>query len=214
VWVANLGSNTVSEILAGQAPAFTTSTNATTFMVGAAGTFSFTASGEPAPTFSKTGTLPSGVTLSPSGVLSGTPAPGTGGIYPLTITASNGVSPDATLSFTLTVATPLTSLSARPQIVIFPPPSGVGLFRVSATLTSAGTPVAAEQVSFSVGKTALCSAPTGTNGTASCTLNLKGEIAVLLANSYTATFGGDSSYSGSTASTPAIVLGTPPVKHQ
>ena len=35
--------------------------------------------------------------------LSGTPAAGTGGTYPITITASNGVSPNATQSFTLTV---------------------------------------------------------------------------------------------------------------
>jgi hypothetical protein len=94
--------------------------------------------------------------------------------------------------------------------VIFPPPYGVGLFRVSATLTSGGNPVAAEQVSFSVGKTALCSAPTQTNGTAICTLNLKGEIAVLLANSYTATFTGAGSYAGSSASTPAVEDGPPP----
>ena len=35
--------------------------------------------------------------------LAGTPAAGTGGTYPLTITAANGVGPDATQSFTLTV---------------------------------------------------------------------------------------------------------------
>ena len=35
--------------------------------------------------------------------LAGTPAAGTGGTYPLTITATNGVLPDATQSFTLTV---------------------------------------------------------------------------------------------------------------
>ena len=35
--------------------------------------------------------------------LSGTPAAGSGGVYPITITASNGISPDATQSFTLTV---------------------------------------------------------------------------------------------------------------
>ena len=35
--------------------------------------------------------------------LSGTPAAGTGGTYPLTITASNGVGTPATQSFTLTV---------------------------------------------------------------------------------------------------------------
>ena len=33
----------------------------------------------------------------------GTPAAGTGGTYALTFTAANGVSPDATQSFTLTV---------------------------------------------------------------------------------------------------------------
>ena len=35
--------------------------------------------------------------------LAGTPAAGTGGTYALTITATNGVAPDATQSFTLTV---------------------------------------------------------------------------------------------------------------
>ena len=35
--------------------------------------------------------------------LAGTPAAGTGGTYPLTITAANGVAPNATQSFTLTV---------------------------------------------------------------------------------------------------------------
>ena len=86
-----------------QAPAIT-SGNSTTFTVGAAGTFTVTATGYPAPTFSETGTLPTGVTLnSTTGVLSGTPAAGTGGRYPITITATNGVAPDATQSFTLTV---------------------------------------------------------------------------------------------------------------
>ncbi len=36
--------------------------------------------------------------------LAGTPAAGTDGTYPLTITAANGMTPDATQSFTLTVA--------------------------------------------------------------------------------------------------------------
>ncbi|MGC9394639.1 MAG: hypothetical protein ACP5J4_07260, partial [Anaerolineae bacterium] len=35
--------------------------------------------------------------------LSGTPATGTGGVYALTFTASNGVAPDASQAFTLTV---------------------------------------------------------------------------------------------------------------
>ena len=95
-----------------------------------------------------------------------------------------------------------------PQIVLFPLPYGVGLFQVRATLTSGGNPLAGKPISLSVGKTALCSATTASNGTASCTLSPKGEIAVLLANDYTATFAGDSNYAGSTASTPAILVGS------
>jgi hypothetical protein len=86
-----------------QAPAIT-SGNTTTFTVGTSGSFSVTATGVPAATLSVTGTLPSGVTFTPgSGVLAGTPAAGTGGTYPLTFTANNGVTPNATQTFTLTV---------------------------------------------------------------------------------------------------------------
>jgi hypothetical protein len=83
-------------------PPAITSANTTTFTVGAAGTFTVTATGFPAPTFSVTGTLPTGVTFA-GGVLSGTPAAGTGGSYPLAFTASNGVLPNATQPFTLIV---------------------------------------------------------------------------------------------------------------
>src|SRR5208337_4264965 len=88
-----------------QAPAIT-SANSTTFTVGSAGTFSVTATGFPAPTLSQTGTLPNGVTFTPgTGTLAGTPAAGTAGTYPITITASNGVGSNATQNFTLTVDT-------------------------------------------------------------------------------------------------------------
>jgi hypothetical protein len=82
-----------------------TSANNTTFTVGTAGTFTVTATGTPASfTFSESGALPAGVSFDNStGVLSGTPARGTGGVYSLVITASNGVAPDATQNFTLTI---------------------------------------------------------------------------------------------------------------
>src|SRR5207245_1657371 len=76
-----------------QAPAIT-SANSATFTVGTAGSFTATATGFPAASFSETGPLPSGVTLSAAGVLAGTPAAFTGGTYSIVITASNGVSPD------------------------------------------------------------------------------------------------------------------------
>ena len=81
-----------------------TSANNTTFAVGSNGSFAVTATGVPTPTLSETGMLPSGITFQPAtGLLSGTPAPGTNGVYPITLTASNGVPPDTTQSFTLTV---------------------------------------------------------------------------------------------------------------
>ena len=85
-----------------EAPAFTSAGNAT-FTVGEAGSFQMTASGFPAPTFSTSSALPNGVSLSAAGLLSGTPMAGTGGVYNLTVTASNSAGADATQSFTLTV---------------------------------------------------------------------------------------------------------------
>src|SRR5438445_3669398 len=85
-----------------QAPAIT-SANATTFTVGMAGTFTVTATGSPAPALGESGALPMGVTFNTgSGVLSGTPATGTGGTYNITFTATNSAG-TATQNFTLTV---------------------------------------------------------------------------------------------------------------
>ena len=90
----------------GQAPGIT-SANHTTFTVGSAGSFTVTSCGYPKPSLSESGALPSGVTFTDDGdgtaSLSGTPAAGTGGTYPFTITASNGVGSVATQLFTLTV---------------------------------------------------------------------------------------------------------------
>ncbi|HEX3840060.1 MAG TPA: putative Ig domain-containing protein [Acidimicrobiales bacterium] len=94
-----------------------TSAAATTFGVGSAGTFTVTTAHDfpAATTLTETGALPSGITFVDNGNgtarLSGTPATGTGGTYPLVITASNGVSPSATPSFTLTVNEPVTITS-------------------------------------------------------------------------------------------------------
>ncbi|HEU5268342.1 MAG TPA: putative Ig domain-containing protein, partial [Jatrophihabitans sp.] len=86
-----------------------TSADHTTFTVGTAGSFTVTTTaGNPATTtITETGSLPSGVSFTDNGdgtaTLSGTPVAGTGGTYALTFTASNGVPPNATQSFTLTV---------------------------------------------------------------------------------------------------------------
>ena len=89
--------------LIGIPPAFT-NTDSATFQAGVAGTtFNFAATGQPAPTFSTLSALPSGLTLASNGLLSGTPAAGTGGVYNLVVTASNGIAPAANQNFTLTV---------------------------------------------------------------------------------------------------------------
>ncbi len=89
------------------APIFTSLSNMN-FAVGLAGSFTVTAAGTPAPTFSESNTdvLPAGVTFNAAtGVLSGTPAAGTNGDYKLHFTATNGVLPNASQTFTLKVTT-------------------------------------------------------------------------------------------------------------
>lgn len=85
-----------------------TSPDSTTFTEGSQGDFTFISTGNPTPSISSTGTLPDGVLFdnaneNGTAALSGTPALGTAGDYPLTITAGNGVLPNATQNFTLTV---------------------------------------------------------------------------------------------------------------
>ena len=82
-----------------QAPAITSPTSAT-FIEGNPSSFTAVATGYPTPALTETGALPSGVTFT-GGVFSGTPTEA--GTFPISITASNGVSPDANQSFTLAV---------------------------------------------------------------------------------------------------------------
>ena len=70
-----------------------TSAAATTFTVGTPGTFTVTTTGYAAPALSEAGALPTGVTFTDNGdgtaTLAGTPAAGSGGTYPLAVTAAN-----------------------------------------------------------------------------------------------------------------------------
>src|ERR1035438_3753456 len=85
-----------------QAPVIT-SASSTTFTEGVAGSFTVTATGSPTPSITESGALPGGVTFI-AGILSGTPS--ASGTFPITFTASNGVSPNAVQNFTLTVNNP------------------------------------------------------------------------------------------------------------
>jgi putative Ig domain-containing protein len=166
-----------------------TSANNTTFTVGSAGTFTVTASGTPASfTFSETGALPAVVTFNTlTGVLAGTPAPGTGGTYPLGLTASNGVLPDGTQSFTLNVNEPPTISSTNYATFT----AGVsGAFSVTATGFPASTfgeigslPAG---LSFSTSTGAFTGTPAaGTAGTYNLTVNASNGVAPGASQSFT-----------------------------
>lgn len=72
----------------------------------------FSGSGGTGPyTFTETGTLPTGVTLSSGGVLSGTPQ--TIGTFPITVTAIDSAGCSGTLNFTLNVIAPVPVLDVR-----------------------------------------------------------------------------------------------------
>lgn len=108
-----------------------TSANSASFLVGTAGSFTVTATGSPTPSLMETGALPSPVTFRDNGngtaTLSGIPAAGTAGSYPITITASNGVGTATTQSFTLIVnPEPDFSIVANPASITISKPGQPG----------------------------------------------------------------------------------------
>jgi hypothetical protein len=90
-----------------QSPNFTNGPPPSPVIVGSPYSFQFTATGNPPPTFSLSGNpLPAGLNLSASGLLSGTATSGgTGTFSNITVTASNGILPNATQTFSLSTAT-------------------------------------------------------------------------------------------------------------
>jgi hypothetical protein len=111
-WVPLAAGATATFSTPGAAPAFTSAATETA-SVSTAFTFTVTTSGDPAATLTETGTLPTGVTFTPgtgtdagTATIAGTPAAGTEGSYPITITASSTVgttTQTATQAFTLIV---------------------------------------------------------------------------------------------------------------
>ena len=198
-----------------------TSAASTTFTAGSAGSFTVTATGNPVPTIARTGTLPSGVTFS-GGVLSGTPASGTAGTYPLTFTATNGVGSPATQSFTLTV-------DSAPAITSADHATFTAGSAGSFTVTATGTPAATlsetgalpSGVSFSGGVLSGTPAPgtggsypiafTATNGvgtpaTQSFTLTVDSAPAITSANHATFTEGSAGSFTVTASGPPAATV--------
>jgi hypothetical protein len=116
-----------------QSPSISSGVSAT-FTVGRAGSFRIQTTGFPIPALNETGSLPSGVTFSANGVISGSPAAGTAGTYPLTIRASNGLRPDVSQHFVLTVTAPsaINGSLADPVVGMAALPNGSGYWLVNA----------------------------------------------------------------------------------
>jgi hypothetical protein len=178
--------STFVSVSAAQAPMVITSANNTTFTAGTAGTFTVTVSGSPTPTVTESGTLPTGVSLVDNGngtaTLSGT-ASNTGS-YPITITAHNAVGPDATQTFTLTIAAGGLSISVPATVSL-----GSGAINSTISQQLGSVQVIDDRGGSSVAWTATVSATTFTNGTSALpAANLKYWSGALTASAGTATF--------------------------
>jgi hypothetical protein len=190
-----------------QAPSINSS-NHTTFGFGSFGTFTVTTAAGTYPsatTFSESGSLPNGVNFSNSGVLSGTPTQA--GSFPITITAANGISPNATQSFTLSVIQGSTSISVNTVSPSSEAYGQDGTVTITAVLSWTGTgpaPSASNVVIEGNGQTGSysatsCGAPVSDTMTCSATYTPSGADTV---GTYTenAEFVGDSNYGGSGSS--------------
>lgn len=179
-----------SGVAAATAPTITSANNAT-FIVGTAGSFTVTTTGDLPVTITSTGTLPGGITITANpangtAAISGTPAAGTGRTYPLTLTATNGTAPDAVQSFTLTVNGPpsFTSASATtftidtPTIPATFPVTATGMPAPTVTLTSGTLPAG---VTFTPGSPSgtLTWSGTGTAGTTSLTFTATNSVSTV-----------------------------------
>ncbi|HEX8077424.1 MAG TPA: Ig-like domain repeat protein, partial [Chthoniobacterales bacterium] len=93
-------------------PMFTNGPPPSPGLTGTAYNFTYTATGFPTPTFAvSSGALPHNLTLSTAGVISGTPD--IGGVYTGTVKAANGIAPDATQNFSITINQPPAITSAN-----------------------------------------------------------------------------------------------------
>jgi hypothetical protein len=95
-----------------EAPVIISNTPLPSFVTNNSSTYTFSATGFPAPIFSTFDALPKGVTLSSTGVLTGTPVSGTEGTYEFTVIATGGDNLVAKRTFTLTVNSEVAITSA------------------------------------------------------------------------------------------------------
>jgi hypothetical protein len=191
---ATVDSQTASVTIDVGAPPMITSGNSTTFVVGNAGSFTVTTTGDPTPSLSESGAVPSGLTFVDNGngtaTLSGMPAAGTAGIHTFSITAQNGFPPNATQSFTLTIDQPPAITSANNTAFLL---NVAGTFTV--TSTGFPTPALSESGALPNGVnftdngngTATIAGPPSQAGSFPITINASNGVSPSAAQSFTLT---------------------------
>jgi hypothetical protein len=184
-----------------QSPAVTSAASAT-LTVGQSGSYTMTSTGFPIAVMHKTGILPAGITFTDNNdgtaTIAGTPGAGTGGIYNLTLTASNDVSPNATLPFTLTI-------DAAPVVITSPTSTTINAGgNVSFTSIANGYPVPTEQwqVSSDGGNTFTDVTDSDVYlGATSATLSITGGTAAMNGDEYRDVFTNGNGIANTNAST-------------
>ncbi|MCW2930892.1 MAG: hypothetical protein JWM19_1854, partial [Actinomycetia bacterium] len=206
------------------APAITSASTAD-FTAGQAGAVAITTTGSPVPAITESGMLPAGLSFTDNhngtALISGTPT--TTGTTDITITASNGVSPNATQSFTIVVGTAPaftsagtatarvgTSLSFTVTTSGYPAPS-LGWSNVPPGLTFTdnhnGTGTLAG-TSATAGTYAMALSAVNAYGTAQQTLTVTVQLAPSITSASSATFaaGTAGSFTVTTTGSPAAKL--------
>ena len=114
-----------------------------TFTTGLSGSFQVSVNGTSSATFTESGSLPSGVTLSAAGLLAGVPSIGSAGTCPITITGLIDGAAFTTQSFILTVqnlpAQPAPAQAAGSRLASTPDGSGYWVASPSGSVTPFGS---------------------------------------------------------------------------
>jgi hypothetical protein len=209
--VACWGENNFGQLnapsLLGLAPAITSASSAG-FTAGVPGSFEVTATGSPTPALSMTG-APTWLALTDHGdgtaTLAGTPPAGSPAAspYSFTVTASNGVPPDATQAFTLTVAkaSPTVTAVATPGNASFGQPVTVTA-RVTAPATDTLPPTGTVSFYLNGASTPIATVTLGSDGGASFhTTALGGGV-----NTVVAVYSGDANFVSATSDAATVSI--------
>ncbi|HEX4109458.1 MAG TPA: hypothetical protein VHX88_15080 [Solirubrobacteraceae bacterium] len=133
---------------------------------------------------------------------SGSPLVATIASHSMTVTATQSFVGSATQTVTYIVGKVPTELTALSLVnVEGPGGGGVTLLQISGTLLTSNTHtgVAGQTISFTAGSSALCSAVTNGSGVASCEFSLTGALEAVLSLGYKASYAGNATYSGTSA---------------